>query len=58
MQCKICGQDNPTEARFCSNCGATLVTEVEPLAPAEPVQPPATLAISIEYVGFWTRFVA
>jgi len=24
MQCKRCGQDNPPEARFCSNCGATL----------------------------------
>jgi len=25
MQCKSCGQDNPPEARFCSNCGATLI---------------------------------
>ena len=24
MQCMSCGQDNPPEARFCSNCGATL----------------------------------
>lgn len=24
MQCKSCGQDNSPEARFCSNCGATL----------------------------------
>ena len=28
MQCKICGQDNPPEARFCANCGATLLAAV------------------------------
>ena len=28
MQCKICGQDNPPEARFCAKCGATLVATV------------------------------
>ena len=25
MRCMSCGQDNPPEARFCANCGATLV---------------------------------
>lgn len=25
MQCRSCGQDNPPEASFCSNCGAALV---------------------------------
>ncbi|UCG55000.1 MAG: zinc ribbon domain-containing protein [Dehalococcoidia bacterium] len=25
MECKSCGQDNPQEARFCSNCGASLI---------------------------------
>lgn len=30
MQCKICGQDNPSEARFCTNCGSPLVAAVEP----------------------------
>ena len=29
MQCKNCGQDNLPEARFCSNCGATLVSTVK-----------------------------
>jgi len=29
MQCKSCGQDNPPGARFCSNCGATLVATVK-----------------------------
>ena len=29
MQCKSCGQDNPPGARFCANCGATLVAVVQ-----------------------------
>jgi hypothetical protein len=28
MQCKSCGQENPEEARFCSNCGASLTASV------------------------------
>ena len=28
MQCKSCGQDNSPEARFCSNCGATLAATI------------------------------
>ena len=31
MQCESCGQDYPPEARFCSNCGATLVAKVDML---------------------------
>ena len=31
MQCKICGRDNPSESRFCANCGASLVTAGQPL---------------------------
>ncbi len=49
MKCKICGQDNPAEARFCANCGATLVTVVEPPPPA---------AAAVEYMGFWIRLRA
>ncbi len=49
MQCKICGQDNPPGARFCANCGATLVTTVEPTSPA---------AAAVEYMGFWIRLRA
>ena len=30
MQCKSCGQDNPPGARFCGNCGVTLVAAVQP----------------------------
>jgi len=29
MQCKSCGQDNTPEARYCLNCGATLMATVE-----------------------------
>ncbi len=31
MRCMSCGQDNPSEARFCANCGATLVTPGQPI---------------------------
>ena len=30
MECRSCGQDNPPGARFCGNCGAALVTAVQP----------------------------
>lgn len=50
MECKVCGQDNPPEARFCAKCGATLVAEVE--APA------AAAAAAAAYMGFWIRFGA
>ncbi len=52
MQCKICGQDNPPEARFCAKCGATLVSEVEPPPPL--ALPP----VEVEYVGGMTRLGA
>jgi hypothetical protein len=29
VPCHNCGQDNPAEARFCGNCGASLAAEVE-----------------------------
>ena len=59
MQCKICGQDNPPEARFCANCGATLVARVEPpSAVAIPSPPPAAPEVAVEYMGFWIRFGA
>jgi hypothetical protein len=50
VECKVYGQDNPPEARFCAKCGATLVTEVE--APA------AAPAAAAAYMGFWIRFGA
>ena len=44
MKCKVCGQDNPPEARFCANCGANLVAKVEELpslaAAPSPLQVP------------------
>ena len=53
MFCPDCGQDNPSEARFCRACGAAL--EVSPLA--EQVGTAAAVG-SVEYAGFWIRFVA
>ncbi len=47
MQCKICRQDNPAGARFCANCGAILITTVEPPRPA---------ATPAEPVGFWGKY--
>ena len=49
MKCQICGQDNPPEAGFCANCGAALVSTVEPPLPA---------AVAVEYAGFWIRLRA
>ncbi len=49
MECKVCGRDNLPEARFCANCGAALVTAVEP---------PSSAAAAVEYMGFWIRLGA
>jgi len=57
VECKVCGRDNPAEARFCGNCGATLVVGVEPPA-AAPSRPAAPPAVAAEYAGFWIRFAA
>ncbi len=52
----VCGQDNPPEARFCANCGSSLVTTIE--TPAPTVIPSAPPAVAVEYVGFWMRLAA
>ncbi len=59
MQCRVCGQDNPPEARFCANCGSSLVTTIKPPAPTViPSAEPAPPAVAVEYVGFWIRLAA
>ncbi len=59
MQCKVCGQDNPPEARFCGNCGAALPVRAEAPAPAvAPGDTAALPAVAAEYMGFWIRFAA
>ena len=59
VECKVCGQDNPPEARFCANCGATLVARAKPPAPTVgPSYPTAPSAVAMEYAGFWIRFGA
>ena len=57
VQCKNCGQDNPPEARFCGNCGTSLVSLVEPPLPVtEPSHPPEPAAtVAREQVTFWSK---
>lgn len=57
MECEICAQGNPPEARFCANCGAALVTTVKQPLPAAP-EPLLEPAVAVEYMGFWIRFGA
>ncbi len=49
MKCRICGQDNTPQARFCANCGATLPVSAQVAAPE---------TVVVEYAGFWIRFAA
>jgi len=59
MRCKSCGHDNPTNARFCANCGLNLEPATEqPALAAVPSVEPATSEVAVEYMGFWIRFVA
>jgi uncharacterized RDD family membrane protein YckC len=59
MQCRVCRQDNPSEASFCGKCGAVLATTKESVIPvAVPAPPMVSPAVQTEYVGFWVRFVA
>jgi len=39
VKCRTCDQDNPPEASFCANCGATLVAGVELPSPSAPSPP-------------------
>lgn len=48
MKCRVCGQDNPPEASFCANCGATLAVAVEQPVPEA----------DVKYAGLWIRFQA
>ncbi len=55
----VCGQDNLPEARFCANCGSSLVTTVEQPAPRVlPSAKPAAPEVAVAYVGFWIRLAA
>ena len=57
MRCLSCGQDNSPEARFCANCGAALVTPVEPPSPvAEPTPPSEPAVVTVEPAGFWSKY--
>jgi uncharacterized RDD family membrane protein YckC len=59
VQCMVCGKDNPPEARFCANCGSSLVTTIkQPVPTVIPSAEPAPPAVAVEYVGFWIRLAA
>ncbi len=57
IQCQSCGYVNPSEARFCANCGSNLAATIEQTAPT--IVPSATPApeIAVEYTGFWRRLL-
>ncbi len=54
MQCRVCGQANPPEARFCSECGNTLVATVEPLLVAT-VEPLPVIGVGSSYGNGWRQ---
>jgi len=59
IKCKSCGHDNPTEARFCANCGSKLTATEEKPAPAPtPGIEVATTRATVQYMGFWIRLAA
>jgi uncharacterized RDD family membrane protein YckC len=59
IKCKSCGHDNPTEARFCANCGSKLTaTEEKPAPVPTPGVEVATPRATIQYMGFWIRLAA
>ena len=53
--CRSCGHENPSEARFCANCGSALNIAAGKPVPAEMSAAPE---IAVEYMGFGIRFVA
>jgi uncharacterized RDD family membrane protein YckC len=51
MYCSHCGAQNPDDARFCSCCG-------KPILQGSGTPLPTTAVKTVEYAGFWRRFVA
>ncbi len=55
VPCRNCGNNNPPEARFCANCGSSLVAPIAPVpavAPVTALNAPATVT---NFAGFWIR---
>ena len=55
MYCSQCGSPNSDDAKFCARCGAPLPV---PGTTAPPPVSPAPAARTVEYAGFWRRFIA
>ncbi len=59
MKCTSCGAPNANNAKFCTNCGTTLITNQQ-----TPYQAPSAqnlndnLTSAYVYAGFWKRFFA
>ena len=51
MQCGVCGQDNPPEARFCSTCGSN----VEVVGELPPAEPPPEIGVISSYGHAWRQ---
>ncbi len=60
VQCSHCGNHNPPEARFCANCGSSLVVTPTPVSVpvTAPVATPTEPVAITEYSGFWIRLAA
>jgi uncharacterized RDD family membrane protein YckC len=58
IQCKSCGHDNPSQARFCANCGANLAASVEQPVPTVITSAEPAPGLAVEYMGFWIRLAA
>ena len=55
MYCSHCGSPNPDDAKFCAHCGAALQTAGAAAVPPTIAKP---VAKTVEYAGFWRRFIA
>ena len=44
MICRKCGENNPDDAKFCTNCGSPLIPETEPVQSTETPEPETVTA--------------
>lgn len=61
MICPSCGAENAETARICVNCGRSLAPSDSTGATAQSLPDSAassSMMVSVQYAGFWRRFVA